>query len=561
MIDKEQVIHLCKRKGKLKAQRGTWETHWQDIANFVMPNQSDFNMSRSKGDKRTTLIYDGTGIHANEMLAAGLHGMLTNPASAWFSLRLKEGDDNLANNINVKNWLEETTNSILSELSAPDVAFPSHIHEYYLSLSSIGTACMFIGEPAQREGLSFKAIHIDQVYIAENADGIVDTVFRSFKMNVRQIVQKWGEESLSPRMKRMYEKKDLDKDIDLLHCVYPRADAQKGKKAAKMLPVASVYIDEKEKHVIAEGGFDEMPYMVSRWSKAMGEVFGRSPAMTALPDIKMLQEIMKTTIKAAQKIVDPPLLVPDDGILGPVRTIPGGLNYYRASQGARIEPLLTGGNIGISYEMMQDLRERIRTTFFLDQLQFQGAPRMTATEVIERTERTLRLLGPTLGRLQSEFLGPMIERIYGVLLRAGRLPEAPEEMSERELKIQYVSPLARAQRQTETQGIMRTLEFVGPIAGMDPQAAQIVRGADMVRHIAELNGVPPMLLKSDEDMQQEAQAQQEAMAAQEQMMQGAQVMDMMQKGANVAKTAQEAGLGESIEAPQAVQEMLNLVQG
>jgi hypothetical protein len=271
-------------------------------------------------------------------------------------------------------------------------------------------------------------------------------------------------------------------------------------------------------------------------------VFGRSPAMTALPDIKMLQEMMKTTIKAAQKVVDPPLLVPDDGVLGPVRTIPGGLNYYRASSGARIEPLLTGGNIGISYEMMTDLRDRIRTTFFLDQLQFQGAPRMTATEVVERTERTLRLLGPTLGRLQSEFLGPMIERIYGVLSRAGRLPEPPESIAEQELKIEYVSPLARAQRQSETQGIMRTLEFIGPIAGMDPQAAQVIKGADTVRHIAELNGVPPMLLKSNEELMEEAKAQQEAQAAQQQMMQGAQIMDMMQKGANVAKTAGDAGL-------------------
>jgi hypothetical protein len=542
MISQEQVIHLVKRKGKMKAQRGTWETHWQDLSNYVLPNEANFNTKRSKGDKRTTLVYDSTGIHANEMLAAGLHGMLTNPASNWFSLRVKDDSQNIGGDSEAKQWLEDTTNAVMAEISAPSVAFPSHIHEYYLSLCSIGTACMFVGEPATREGISFRAIHIEEIFIAENADGIIDTVFRSFKMTVRQIVQKWGEESLSPRMKRMYEKQELDKDIDLLHCVYPRDDVDKGKRAATMLPVASVYIDEKENHVLAEGGFNEMPYMVSRWAKTVGEVFGRSPAMTALPDIKMLQEIMKTTIRAAQKIVDPPLLVPDDGVLGPIRTIPGGLNYYRASSGARIQPLLTGGNIGISYEMMTDLRDRIRTTFFLDQLQFQGAPRMTATEVVERTERTLRLLGPTLGRLQSEFLGPMIERIYGVLSRSGRLPEPPESISEQELRIEYVSPLARAQRQSETQGIMRTLEFIGPIAGLDPQAAQVIKGADTVRHIAELNGVPPMLLKSNEELMEEAKAQQEAQAAQQQMMQGAQVMDMMQKGANVAKTAGDAGL-------------------
>ena len=319
MISQDQVVHLVKRKGKLKAQRGTWESNWQELTNLVLPNEADFNTERSRGGKRTTHVYDSTGIHANEMLAAGLHGMLTNPASNWFSLRIKDDQNNLADSSEAKQWLEDTTNVILSEIAAPSVAFSSHIHEYYLSLCSIGTACIFIGDPVNREGVSFRAIHIEEIFIAENADGIIDTVFRSFEMTVRQIVQKWGEKSLSPRIAKMYEKKDYDKQVQLLHCVYPREDMSKGKKAATMLPVASVYIDEKDKHVLAEGGFDEMPYMVSRWSKAVGEVFGRSPAMTALPDIRMLQEIMKTTIKAAQKVVDPPLLVPDDGFIMPVK--------------------------------------------------------------------------------------------------------------------------------------------------------------------------------------------------------------------------------------------------
>lgn len=535
MIAEQDVIHHCKRKGKLKAERGNWETHWQDVSNYVLPNAADFNVKRAKGDKRTTLVYDSTGVHSNEMLAAGLHGMLTNPAQEWFSLRLKTNDETLAESPEVKDWLEDTTKAIISEISAPEVAFPSHIHEYYLTLCSIGTAAMFISEPATRDGIGFKSVHIDEIYIAENADGIIDTVYRVSKMTLRQIVQRWGEKSLSPRMQKLYEKKEYDKELEILHCVYPREDATPGKKRADLLPVASVYLDEKEKHVLHEGGFDEMPYMVSRWMKAPGEVFGRSPAMTALPDIKMLQEMMKTTIKAGQKIVDPPLLVPDDGVLGPVRTIPGGLNYYRASTGARIEPLLTGGNLPAGFEMMEDVRNRIRMTFYLDQLQFQGGPQMTATEVIERTERTLRLLGPTLGRLQSEFLGPMIERIFGVLSRANKLPIPPEIIQGEQVKIEYVSPLARAQRQSETQGIMRTLELAAPVAGMDPNAVRVIKGADTVRHIAQINGVPPRLLKSNDEIAEEVQAEQ-------QMMQGQQAMQMMQQGAEIAKTAGEAGL-------------------
>jgi len=540
MITDTEIAHICKRKDKLRAQKGTWENHWQDVANFVIPNSADFNVKRSKGDKRTTLVYDSTGIHANEMLAAGLHGMLTNPAQEWFSLRLKEGQEKLSENNEVKKWLEDSTHAIIDELSSPDVAFASHIHEYYLQLCSIGTACMFIGEATNRDGLYFRTIHVDELNIAENADGIVDTVFRSFKMPLRQIVQKFGEDALSVRMKRLWEKKEYDKECDILHCVYPRYDVGRtGSDRADQKPVASVYLDEKEKHVLREGGFDEMPYMVSRWSKSVGEVFGRSPAMTALPDIKMLQEMMKTTIKAGQKIVDPPLLVPDDGVLGPVRTIPGGLNYYRASSGARIEPLLTGGNIPISFEMMEDVRNRVRMTFYLDQLQFQGGPQMTATEVIERTERTLRLLGPTLGRLQSEFLGPMIERIFGVLVRSDRMPMPPEVIEGADLQIEYVSPLARAQRQQETQGIMRTLELAGPVAAFDPQAAATIKGADTVRYIADINGVPPQLLKTDQEIQEEQQAQAQAQAMMQQMAAGEQAMGLIERGVNVAKSANE----------------------
>lgn len=536
MLTDSEIIHLCKRKDKMKAERGTWETHWQDLANYVLPNSADFNVQRALGDKRTTLIYDSTGIHSNEMLAAGLHGMLTNPAQKWFSVRVKNDIEDMNDNPEVKNWLEMTTDAILTELSAPEVAFASHIHEYYLSLCSIGTAAMFIGEPVNREeGLSFKTIHINELFIAENADGIVDTVFRSFKLPLRLVVQRFGEEALSPRMRRMWEKKEFDKEVEILHCVYPREDAPEGAKASKMLPVASVYLDEKEKHILQEGGFDEMPFMVSRWSKATGEVFGRSPAMTSLPDIKMLQEMMKTTIRAAQKIVDPPLLVPDDGVIGPVRTIPGGLNYYRSTTGARIEPLLTGGNIPISFEMMEDIRSRIRMMFFLDQLQFQGGPQMTATEVIERTERTLRLLGPTLGRLQSEFLGPMISRIFGVLVRQGKLPIPPEIIQGQEIKIEYVSPLARAQRQSETEGIMRTLQLAGPIAQFDPRAVKAIKGIETVRHIAQLNGVPPRLISSDEEVQAQMQAEAQAIQAQQQMA-------MIQQGVDTAARAKESGL-------------------
>lgn len=515
-MNEGQIARLCKRKNGMVADRGTWETHWQDAANYMLPNHADFNVKRTQGDKRTNLIYDSTGTHANELLAAGIHGMLTNPASEWFGLRLRNNPE--LNEIpQVKIWLEAATQTMLRTLGAPTVAFSSHLHEFYLSLCALGTAVMFIGDAINRKGLTFKTINLGEVFIAENNDGIVDTVFREFEMPLRLIVKEFGEDKLTESMKKAWNKDKVDQKFKILHCVYPREGEapENGADRPENLPIASIYLVEKEKQLLKEGGFTSQPYMVARWTKATGENYGRGPGMTALPDVKMLQQMVKTVIRAGQKIVDPPLLVPDDGVLGPVRTVPGGLNYYRASNQARIEPLMTGGNIPIGFDMMEDVRNRIRMTFYLDQLQFTGGPQMTATEVMERTERTMRLLGPTLGRMQSEFLGPMIDRIFTVLTEQSMLPQPPEELAEQELEIEYVSPLARAQRQSDMQGIVRTFELAMPLAQAEPLVAKVIKGVEAARYIADINGVPPNLVRTDRELQAEAEKD---MKAQQQMM-------------------------------------------
>ena len=514
-MDDSNISFLCKRKDQMSADRGVWESHWQDLANHVHMNQADFNVKRTDGDKRTNLLFDPTGVHSNELLAAGIHGMLTNPASEWFGMRMRDRQTSIAEDPDVKRWLEAATQRMLNELNAPAVAFASHLHEFYLQLCAFGTAVMFIGETLERDRIQFKVIPLSQIYIAENTDGIVDTVFREFEMTLRQCRDLFGEDMLSPKMKARLEKGKLDYKEKILHCVYPREDAKKESDLPTEMPFASVYMIPKEKHVLKEGGFTSQPYMVARWTKAAGEVYGRSPAMTALPFLKLLQQMVKTVLRAGQKIVDPPLLVPDDGVLGPVRTVPGGLNYYRASSGNRIEPLLTGANIPIGHDMIVDIREQVRMMFFLDQLQFSGGPQMTATEVIERTERTMRLLGPILGRLQSEFLGPMIDRIFAVMGEQRRLPQAPEILEGEPLLVDYVSPLARAQRQLDIQGILQTLEVISPLAGIDPRVTKVLKAVAAARHVAEINGVPPDLINTDKEIQAEVKVEQEAAARQQ----------------------------------------------
>jgi hypothetical protein len=245
-----------------------------------------------------------------------------------------------------------------------------------------------------------------------------------------------------------------------------------------------------------------MPHLVARFYKAPGEKYGRCPGTESLPDAKMLNEMMKTTIRAAQRVVDPPLLVPDDGMLGPVNTVPGGINYFRAGGIAddRITPFRTGADIGISLEMMEEVRARISKTFFLDQFQLGVGPAMTATEVIQRTEERLRLLGPVLGRLQTEVLGPLIERVYGILDRAGRIPPAPDQVQGVPLSIEYESPIAKSQQQLEANSILRLTEIMLPYIDRDPTILDRLDGDFAFLHVGRMFNVNPKTFRGDDEV-------------------------------------------------------------
>lgn len=500
------------RFSTLKSNRENWESHWQEISELVLPRRSDFVGPRSKGDKRGLKAVDSTAIIANELLAAGLHGMLTNPASKWFMLRVSNSD--LMKDTQVQLWLEEVESIIFSELNSSVSGFTSHIHELYLDLTAFGTAAMFVGENEKGE-LVFSTRHLKECFLAEDPYGQIDTVYRKFDYTVRQIVHRWPDDH-GPEVKKLWEAKKYDDVLEILHTVYPRKERDLKMKTSDNLPIASVYMLCKFDHILQEGGYEEMPYMTPRWIKAAGETYGRGPGMNTLPDVKMLQEMAKTVIKAAQKIVDPPLQAEDDSVLGPVRTVPGGLNFRRPGS-EPITPLQTGANIPIGLDMMQDSRSRIREGFFIDQLQLNQGPQMTATEVLQRTEEKLRLLGPVLGRLQAEMLSPMINRVFGILARSNKLPPPPELLSGVDYNVEYVSPLARAQRQVEANGLLRVFEIGSSVFQVDPSAAAVLRGPDTIRWLGDLFGVPTSLFKSEEEVAELFAKQQQQQEMQQQL--------------------------------------------
>ena len=519
---------LLSRFDRLKSQRQTWETHWQEVADYMMPRKADVTKQRARGDKRTEMIFDSSPLQAVELLAASLHGMLTNPSTPWFTLKFKNEDINAEEE--AKLWLESATETMYTAFNSSN--FQQEIFELYHDLITFGTSCMYVQED-DKEVLKFSTRHVKEIYIAEDVKGRIDTVYRKFNLSARAIVQAFSfENKISPDVLTLSQK-DPYQDVELLHAVYPRSDFNPKLKDQENMPFESVYIEMKNGNELSVSGFQEFPFVCPRYLKASHEIYGRSPAMTALPDVKMLNEMSKTTIKAAQKQVDPPLLVPDDGFLLPVRTVPGGLNFYRSGTRDRIEPLNIGANNPLGLNMEQQRRDSIREVFYVNQLQLQQGPQMTATEVIQRNEEKMRLLGPVLGRLQSELLKPLIDRTFNILLRREQFTPAPEFLSGQDIEIEYVSPLAKAQKSSELSSITRVIEILGSLANVAPVFDYINFDA-LVKHVANIVGVPQKILKT----QSQVNAEREEQAAQaEQQQQMAQMQQVAQAAGDVAPLA------------------------
>ena len=534
MAAEDLAVVLLKRLDKLKVQRSTWEQHWQEIGEYIIPRKVDVTKTRSSGDKRMDNVYDGTGIHAAEMLSSSLHGMLTNPSMNWFDLAYL--DEELNTDDEAKEYLESVTQIMHLEFQRSN--FAEQVHELYHDLITFGTGVMFITDAPEDEGVRFATRHISECYLAEDDYGRVDTVFRKFKMSVRALARQFGEDVIGDKMRAKLERNPYE-EVPVVHIVMPRDERDVRKADANNKPFASIYIEPGQKIILRESGFNEFPYVAPRFLKASFEMgYGRSPAMTALPDVKMINAMSRTTIIAAQKQVDPPLMVPDDGFILPVRTKPGGLNFYRSGSRDRIEPLNIGANNPLGLNLEEQRRQAIRSAFYVDQLVLGAGPTMTATEVVQRTEEKMRLLGPVLGRLQAEMLQPMIERVFQLLVRQNKLPPAPQDIVDRNLDIEYVSPLAKAQRQSDVQAIMRLFELMSPLASIDPGVFDHLDTDGLVRYMLRTLSIPASVTKGVDDVASARSSRQEQEAAQADMMEATQTAEALGAVAPAIKVLQ-----------------------
>ncbi len=498
----------------LKGDRFNWDSYWDELSAFIVPKKNNVYGERVSGDRRTQdILFDSTSIHSNELLASALHSMLTSPTSVWFGLTT--GNDAIDSKDENRKWLDDTIRRMILVFNNSN--FQTEVHEHYVDLGCFGTGVLLIEEDDETV-VRFKASPIYEHYIQENHKGLVDTIFRRYKFTARQIVQGFGHEK-SPDFIKEQAQQNATELHEIIHGVGPREDRNIRRKSSGGKPFFSTHVLRSTATTLKDSGFDENPYIVARWSKVSGEVYGRSPGMKALADIKMINAIMETTIKAAQLAIAPPLQAPDDGILLPIKTFPHAINIYRAGSKDRIEPLNTGVNPNLGEDLAQATRERIRAAFFVNQLQLsENNPQMTATEVVQRTEEKLRLLGPVLGRQHFEFLQPLVERVFAIMLRKKKILPPPESIQK--LNIEYTSQLARAQKAQEGDNFQRAFQLMQPFIELDPKVMDMLDGDEIIKWAARIFGLPTQLIRDAKDIDQiraeRAQAQQAQAEAEQQ---------------------------------------------
>jgi hypothetical protein len=505
MTTAKEAIQLWDR---LETERQVYKVHCQDVANHLYPDRNDIIVERVPGQKRMTYIYDTTPMFANDMFAGGMHSLLTSTSLQWAYLwaddnRLNQDDD-------VRFWLQDAADVMFRLFSSARHNFASQSHELYLDEGAFGMACMGILD-SPRTGTHFTTRHLKEYNVIVNDEDRVDGLVRKWKWTARQAFDKWGEAAGPKVAKAIADGKEFDK-FEFIHLTRPRVKRDPQRAERKHKAWESLYVAVADEIEIDEGGFDEFPYVVPRFAKLTGEDTGRGPGMTNLPDIKMLMEMVKVLMKAAQKIIDPPLLLPDDGFLVPIKTVPGAQNFYRATGNGELKALETKGNIPIGIELVNAMRQQILRGFYVEWMLMPSDPSdpaaagkgVTATYVLQQRDEKMRLLSPMLARLQAEFLGPLIDRVFAMLWRRSltmrfapgspfRMP--PAKLQGVPLRVEYVSPIALAQKSAQMDAVTRLLQLQAQLRQMDPQGQLIIDSEMMMRLAGRDWNAPAGVLK------------------------------------------------------------------
>lgn len=491
----------------LKTERSSWDAHWKELAEHILPRRSRFQSSeRNKGEKKSNqTIINGTPTWSARVLAAGMMAGITSPARPWF--RLTTPDPEMAEFGPVREWLHVCEERLRMAFARSNTYMGLQL--VYQDLGVFGSTAMLLEED-QEDVLRTYVFPVGQYCLATSERLAVDTIFRELSMTVRQVVRMFGLESCSRKVQDAYREHRLDEWVDVLHLIEPNSDVQPGKLGVAGQRFKSCWLEKNcptdEPGFLREAGYHEFPLMAPRWTVTGEDVYGASPGMEALGDCRALQVLEKRKAMAVDKIVNPPMAAPSALMNQRATLLPGDVTYVDAvAAGQGFRPAHEVPPMAVQVVGAEILRheERIKTAFYADlwlMLSQSDSPQMTAREVAERHEEKLLQLGPVLERLQDELLDPLIDRAFGILLRNGMLPEAPEELSGSELRVEYISMMAQAQKLLGTSSIERLASFVGNLAAVKSDVLDKVNFDELVDEYGNALGVKPDLIRTDEEV-------------------------------------------------------------
>jgi hypothetical protein len=526
---------LYRRYVKLENDRSSFRSHWMEISDYIAPRRGRYLIEgqNSRGRKRTTKIIDSTGTQALRVMAAGLMSGMTSPARPWHRRKVR---DDLMDNGEVRQWLaqvEMIERSILHKSN-----FYNSIYTVYTELGAFGTAPLY-RQPSFDDVIRFRPFTVGEYVIAENDQGVVDTLGRHFTMTVGQIVQKFVHDDATGKMdwtgvskatRRLWDQSNYDELVEILHLIEPRlmGDRDYDKKDALNMPFKSCYFElaSESDELLMESGYRKFPAYVPRWDVLSGDVYGRCPGMDTLGDIKQLQHQQKRKAQAIDKMVNPPMVAPTSLKGKPSTVLPGQTTYVDPMQGGQgfvpayqVQPRINELQVDIA-----EVQNRIQRGFYADLFAMMinsDRRQMTATEVVERHEEKLVLLGPVLQRINVELLDPLLDDVFEYALEAGLLPDPPEALEGEEMEVEYISLLAQAQQAVAASSLERVMGFAGNLVAVFPNIVDGIDSDEALRQYANILGTSPDVIMSQDAVTEVREQRKQAELAVHQREEGA----------------------------------------
>jgi hypothetical protein len=509
--------------GQLDQERQQIFNDWRDLCDFIRPTRGRFflgNTERNRArTRRSKQIIDSSGSFAAGTLASGMMSGVTSPARPWF--RLTVPDPDLAEYASVKNWLHDVT--VRMQMRYVRSNFYNKLPLVYNDLGVFGTSAVLLEED-DLSGLRYYDLPIGSYYLALDERQKVGVFAREFQMTVRQIVKKFGVikgtrdidwSRISTAVKNQWDLGNYDTYLEVGHVIEPNEGYDREKFGSAYLPYSSCYYEKGNQNsdiLLEEKGYHEFPVFAPRWEVTGEDAYGTScPGMVALGDIKALQVMKKRGLQAIEKGVNPPMVASTSMRSSKLSQLPGDVSYVDETQTQKFRPAHeVSVNLNDLRQETAEVRALIRRAFYEDLFlmltygdQQQGAQPVTAREIEERHEEKLLVLGPTLEQINQDLLDPNTERSFNIMNRRGEIPPPPRELEGIELRVEYISIMAQAQKAVGRAGMQDFIGFVNGLAGEDPSSPvwDKVDRDQAIDEYSEMSGVPPRVVVSEEQVQ------------------------------------------------------------